>query len=105
MSHKHDETGWQGHYAGPNQGQQYRCIVCGVGGGSSSHGEKPLTYNCVDSTGCGGKATMWPTPQYAIYRALFIKAERMQKALQEIAFSVTNEPDNYAALTLKVAAT
>lgn len=100
--HKHDETGWQGNYGGPNEGQQYRCIVCGAGGASGRGGDKPLTYNCHE---CPGKATMWPTPQYAIYRALFLKAERMQKALQEIAFSVTNEPDNYAALTLKVAGT
>lgn len=96
--HKHDETGWQGHYAAPGQGQQYRCIVCGAGGGSSSHGDKPLTYNCHE---CPGKATMWPTPQYAIYRALFLKHEKLEKALQEIAYGVIESPDAYASLVLK----
>lgn len=98
--HKHDETGWQGNYGGPNEGQQYRCILCGAGGASGRGGYKPLTYNCVDSTGCGGKATMWPTPQYVIYRELFLKAERFEKALKEIA-DCCNEPDTYATLILE----
>lgn len=95
--HKHDETGWQGNYGGPNEGQQYRCIVCGAGGASGRGSDKPLTYNCHE---CPGKATMWPTPQYAIYRALFLKHERLEKALQAIAQGTENDPDVYASLIL-----
>lgn len=96
--HKHDETGWRGSYGTAAEGQGYCCILCGAGGASARGSDKPLTYNCHE---CPGMATMWPTPQYAIYRALFLKAQRMQKALQEIAFGITSEPDNYAGLALK----
>lgn len=74
----HDEKGWQRTYAGPNQGQQYRCILCGAGGGSGRDGPKPLTYHCHE---CPGKSTMWPTPQYALYREKFLEAEKLREDL------------------------
>lgn len=61
----HAQTGWQANYGSHDQGQQYRCILCGAGGASGRGSEKPLTYNCHE---CPGKATMWPTPQYKLYR-------------------------------------
>jgi len=93
----HDNVTWQSHYAGPNQGQQYRCIICGAGGASSSSGIKQLTYNCHE---CTGQSTMWPTPQYALYRQQFLLAEHLGKALKTIADGMENEPVVYAGLVL-----
>lgn len=97
----HDDQGWQAHYAAPSRGQQYRCIKCGRGGASGMD-HKPLTYNCVDGVhgGCGGQATMWPTPQYALYRQQALLAEHLGKALKRIADGMENEPDVYAGLIL-----
>lgn len=79
----HKEAGWQAQYALPGHGQQYRCILCGIGGGSARGSVQPLTYNCHNET-CNGKATMWPTPQYALYR------ERVKEVEQLKALSVTH---------------
>jgi hypothetical protein len=74
----HAENGWQSFYAAPNRGQQYRCILCGQGGASASDGPKPLTYNCmVCMDGDKNKHTMWPTPQYTLYREQVVKVERL----------------------------
>lgn len=73
----HGDTSWQGFYGGPNEGQQYRCILCGAGGASARGSDKPLTYHCHE---CPGKSTMWPTPQYALYRAQVLKEEVSLKA-------------------------
>lgn len=93
----HDDSGRTGHYGSPSQGQPYRCILCGAGGASGQGPNKPLTYHCHE---CPGKSTMWPTPQYYLYRALFLKAERLEKALKEIEQGTVSEPDVYAGLIL-----
>lgn len=93
----HTDTGWQGNYGGPNEGQQYRCILCGAGGASGRGGIKPLTYHCHE---CPGKSTMWPTPQYVLYRQQVLEVERIRAALQSIADGMESEPDVYAGLVL-----
>lgn len=77
----HEDKGWQAHYGSSGQGQQYRCIKCGNGGASSA-AYKPLTYNCW-AEGCKGIDTMWPTPQYALYRQLAVKLEAAVDLLTE----------------------
>lgn len=94
----HDDKGWNAHYGGPSQGQQYRCILCGTGGASGMD-HKPLAYNCHNKA-CNGQATLWPTPQYRLYREQVLKAERLEKALQSIADGMETEPDVYAGLIL-----
>ena len=79
----HAESGWQSFYAVGDQGQQYRCIRCGAGGASPRGSDKPLTYNCHNPQ-CGGKVTMWPTPQYDEYRELAAERERLREALTEL---------------------
>ena len=61
----HPQTGWQSIYGGTNEGQQYRCILCGAGGACGRGNAKPLTYHCHE---CLGLSAMWPTPQYTLYR-------------------------------------
>ena len=78
----HKEAGWQGHYGGPSEGQQYRCIVCGIAGASGSEGIKPLTYNCHNPECSGDKHTMWPTPQYAKYREQVLLGLKVQQELE-----------------------
>ena len=78
----HEDKGWQAHYARPDMGQQYRCIKCG-NGGASGQDHKPLTYHCHNEQ-CKGQHTMWPTPQYALYREQVLEVERLK------ALSVTN---------------
>lgn len=69
----HDSEGWQANYGGPDQGQQYRCILCGTGG-ASGRDHKPLVYHCHNKA-CNGQHTMWPTPQYQMFRAKVIALE------------------------------
>jgi hypothetical protein len=95
----HKDESWQLHYGAPGRGQQYRCIICGIGGASGSGSPPPLTYNCHNKT-CNGQNTMWPTPQYSLYRQQVLALERFRAALQEIADGC-NEPDTYATLILE----
>lgn len=86
------------HYYGAHgAGQRYTCILCGACGASGRGSDKPLTYHCHE---CPGRSTMWPTPQYALYRELFLKAERLEAALKSIADGKESEPDVYAGLIL-----
>jgi len=79
--HLHRDPGWQANYALANRGQQYRCIVCGLGGGSCAE-YKPLTYNCHNPECSGEKHTMWPTPQYAKYREQVLLGLKVQQELE-----------------------
>lgn len=78
----HKETGWRQDYGTHEEGQQYRCIVCGIGGASARGSIKPLTYNCHNPECSGEKHTMWPTPQYAKYREQVLLGLKVQQELE-----------------------